>query len=62
MPSDELKEMAESGRYVPSYMTCATIINRIPQLIDAPAGYVTTDKYPYNVYCVHDLNTYVKSR
>lgn len=43
-------------------MTCATIVNRIPQLIDAPAGYVTTDQYPYNEYCVHDLETYVKSR
>ena len=43
-------------------MTCATIVNRIPQLIDAPAGYVTTDQYPYNEYCVHPLNTYVKSK
>lgn len=43
-------------------MTCATIVNRIPQLIDAEAGYVTTDKYPYNIYCVHDLETYVESR
>ena len=43
-------------------MTCATLVNRIPQLIDAPAGYVTTDQYPYNEYCVHALNTYVKSR
>ena len=42
-------------------MTCGTLINRIPQLIDAPAGYVTTDQYPYNEYCVHPLNTYVKS-
>ena len=42
-------------------MTCATLVNRIPQLIDAPAGYVTTDQYPYNEYCVHPLNTYVKS-
>ena len=43
-------------------MTCATIINRIPQLIDAPAGYVTTDKYPYNEYCVFDLDKYVKTK
>lgn len=43
-------------------MTCATIVNRIPQLIDAPAGYVTTDKYPYNEYCVHELQTYVKTK
>lgn len=43
-------------------MTCATIVNRIPQLIDAPAGYVTTDKYPYNEYCVFDLEKYVKTK
>lgn len=43
-------------------MTCATIVNRIPQLIDAAPGYVTTDKYPYNEYCVHELQTYVKTK
>lgn len=42
-------------------LTCATIVNRIPQLIDAPSGYVTTDKYPYNIYCIKDLNEYVES-
>ncbi len=41
-------------------LTCATIINRIPQLLMAPAGYVTTDRYPYNIYCVNALNEYVK--
>ncbi len=41
-------------------LTCATLINRIPQLIMAPAGYVTTDQYPYNIYCVKPLNEYVK--
>ena len=39
-------------------MTCATLVNRIPQLIDAPAGYVTTDQYPYNEYCVHNPVSY----
>ena len=43
-------------------LTCGTIINRIPQLIDAPAGYVTTDKYPYNIYCIKPLNEYVTSK
>ncbi|MGM9961001.1 MAG: dihydrodipicolinate reductase [Allobaculum sp.] len=43
-------------------LTCGTIINRIPQLIDAPAGYVTTDQYPYNIYCINPLNTYVTSK
>lgn len=37
-------------------------INRIPQLIDAPTGYVTTDKVPYNIYCIKPLNEYVKTK
>lgn len=40
-------------------LTCGTIVNRIPQLIDAPSGYVTTDQFPYNIYCIKDLNEYV---
>lgn len=43
-------------------LTCATIINRIPQLIDAPAGYVSTDQYPDNVYMVKPMNEYVKTK
>lgn len=43
-------------------LTCATLVNRIPHLIDAPAGYVTTDQYPYNEYHVKPLHCYVKSR
>ncbi len=43
-------------------LTCANIINRIPQLIDAEPGYITTDKYPYNIYCIKDLNYYVKTK
>ena len=43
-------------------LTCATLVNRIPQLIDAPAGYVTTDRFPYNEYMVHPMNTYVKTK
>ncbi len=40
-------------------LTCATLVNRIPQLIDAPAGYVTTDRFPYNQYMVKPMNEYV---
>lgn len=43
-------------------LTCATLVNRIPQLIDAPAGYVSTDQYPYNEFYIKPLNTYVKSK
>ncbi len=43
-------------------LTCANIVNRIPQLIDAPNGYVTTDKFPYNIYCVRPLNEYVTTK
>ena len=43
-------------------LTCATLVNRIPQLIDAPAGYVTTDQFPYNEYMVKPMNEYVKTK
>ncbi len=43
-------------------LTCATLVNPIPQLIDAPAGYVTTDQFPYNEYMVYPMNHYVKSK
>ena len=43
-------------------LTCATLVNRIPQFIDAPAGYVTTDQFPYNEYMVHPMNEYVKTK
>ena len=39
--------------------TCATVVNRLPSLINAPAGYVTADQlepvqyltYPMEMYC-----------
>ena len=43
-------------------LTCATLVNRIPQLIDAPAGYVTTDQFPYNEYMVRPMNEYVRTK
>ena len=43
-------------------LTCATLVNRIPQLIDAPAGYVTTDQFPYNEYMVKPMNEYVRTK
>jgi 4-hydroxy-tetrahydrodipicolinate reductase len=41
-------------------LTCATIIGRIPDIINAPAGYVTSDKMPILQYKVKPLNEYVK--
>lgn len=43
-------------------LTCATLTNRIPMLIDSPAGYVTTEKMPTNYYLVKPMHEYVKSR
>lgn len=43
-------------------LTCATLVNRIPQLIDAPAGYVTTDRFPYNEYLLRPMNEYVRTK
>ena len=34
-------------------MTCATIVNRLPDLINAPSGYVTTEKMPELKYYSH---------
>ena len=41
-------------------LTCSNLVNRIPALINAEQGYVTTDKMPNNVYPVRPLNEYVK--
>jgi 4-hydroxy-tetrahydrodipicolinate reductase len=43
-------------------LTCANIVNRIPTLIDSPAGYVSTDQMPYSDYVLKPLHTYVKSK
>ena len=41
-------------------LTCATLVNRIPDLINAEPGYVTTDQMPVNSYRVKPLDQYVK--
>ncbi len=41
-------------------MTCATMVNRIPDVINAPAGFVTTSKMPNCTYLVKSMEQYVK--
>ncbi|WCN38312.1 dihydrodipicolinate reductase [Aneurinibacillus uraniidurans] len=40
-------------------LTCATIVNRIPQLLQAPAGFYTTEKLPPAQYRTYPLHFYV---
>ena len=41
-------------------LTCATVVNRFPDVINAPAGYVTTEKMGDLEYRTKPLNEYVK--
>ena len=41
-------------------LTCATIVNRIPDVIDAPAGYLSTDLIGEPTFKIKPLNEYVK--
>ncbi len=41
-------------------LTCATIVNRIPDVINSQPGYVTTDKMDELKYRIKPLNEYVK--
>ncbi|MDR2902432.1 MAG: dihydrodipicolinate reductase [Lactobacillales bacterium] len=41
-------------------LTCANLVNRIPALIEAKPGYVTTNHFPNNVYMVRPIEEYVK--
>lgn len=41
-------------------LTCATIVNRLPDVMNAPAGYVTTEKMGDLEYKIKPLNEYVK--
>ena len=43
-------------------LTCATIINRIPDVINAESGYVTTDRMAEALYKVKPLNEYVNEK
>ncbi len=41
-------------------LTCATIVNRIPDLIAAEPGFITSEKLPANRFRLKDLNFYVE--
>ena len=43
-------------------LTCATIVNRLPQLIDSVPGYITTNNLHDNAYMVKPIHEYVKSK
>ena len=38
--------------------TCATIVNRLPGLLRAPAGYVTADQLEPNEYLTYPMGMY----
>ena len=43
-------------------LTCATTVNRIPDVINAPAGYYTTEKMPTSRYRTYPLHFYVDKK
>lgn len=40
-------------------LTCANLVNRIPALINAEPGYISTDMMPNNEYIVKPINEYI---
>ena len=40
-------------------LTCATVINRIPEVLVAEPGYTTTEQMPENIYKAHNIDKYL---
>ena len=40
-------------------LTCASVVNRIPEVLMAPAGYITTEMMPENIYKQESLDKYL---
>lgn len=40
-------------------LTCANLVNRIPTLMNSPAGYYTTEKMPNNRYMSKAMHEYL---
>lgn len=43
-----------------SELTCADIVNRIPDVLNAPSGFIPTSRFPEPKYRVKNLNEYVE--
>jgi len=43
-------------------LTCANLVNRIPALVNAQPGYVSSDKLPNNVYLIKPINEYISEK
>ena len=41
-------------------LTCASVINRIVEVLVAEPGYTTTDQMPENIYKSHNLDEYIE--
>ena len=41
-------------------LTCATVVNRIVEVLVAEPGYTTTDQMPENIYKSHNLDEYIE--
>lgn len=41
-------------------LTCGTIVNRIPDVLNAPSGYVTSEKYCSPNLKTHPLHMYLE--